>query len=42
MYLGIDNFIKKLKAFEDQDLSEQLYNKTEEVKELVNRYLHCM
>jgi glutamine synthetase len=38
----IRNFIGKLKAFEDQDLSERLYNKTEEIEKLVNRYLHCM
>jgi glutamine synthetase len=38
----IKNFIQKLKAFEDQDLSERLYNKTEELKNLVNQYLHCM
>jgi len=38
----IDNFIKKLKAFDDQTLSERLYNKPEEVEKLVDRYLHCM
>ncbi len=38
----IDHFIGKLKAFEDQNLSERLYNKTEEVKELVDQYIHCM
>jgi len=38
----IENFIKKLKAFDDQSLSERLFNKTEEVKKLVDQYLHCM
>jgi glutamine synthetase len=37
----IKNFIEKLKAFEDQDLSERLYKKTEELEKLVARYLHC-
>jgi glutamine synthetase len=38
----IKNFIGKLKAFEDQDLSQRLYNKADELKNLVDRYLHCM
>jgi glutamine synthetase len=38
----IRNFIEKLKAFEDQDLSERLYKKTDELEELVARFLHCM
>ena len=38
----IQNFIRKLRAFEDRDLSKRLYNKTEELKELVGRYMHCM
>ena len=38
----IQNFICKLKAFDDQSLSERLFNKTEEVKKLVDQYLHCM
>ncbi|MDX2430234.1 MAG: glutamine synthetase family protein [Bacteroides sp.] len=38
----IDNFTQKLKAFDDQFLSERLFNKTEEVKMLVDQYLHCM
>jgi glutamine synthetase len=38
----IRTFIGKLKAYEDQDLSERLYKKTEELEKLVNRYLHCM
>jgi len=38
----IENFIKTLKAFDDKSLSESLFNKTEEVKKLVDQYLHCM
>ena len=38
----IRSFVGKLKAFDDQNLSERLYNKTEEVKQLVDKYLHCM
>jgi len=38
----IDNFIKKLKAFDDEKLSERLFNKSEEVKKLVDQYIHCM
>jgi glutamine synthetase len=38
----LNNFIFKLKAFDDQSLSEKLYNKTEEVKKLVDLYIHCM
>ncbi len=38
----IENFIKKLKAFDDQSLSERLLNNTEEVEKLVDQYLHCM
>jgi glutamine synthetase len=37
----IDNFIKRLKAFNDTDLSERLFGKTEEIKKLVDQYLHC-
>jgi len=38
----IGHFINKLKAFDDQSLSERLYNKPEEVKKLVDQYIHCM
>lgn len=38
----LDNFVNKLKSYEDEDLSERLYNKTEEIAALVNQYLHCM
>ncbi|MEN8156507.1 MAG: glutamine synthetase family protein [Bacteroidota bacterium] len=38
----IKSFVEKLKAYDDQKLSERLYNKKEEVKKLVDQYLHCM
>ncbi|MCK5029777.1 MAG: glutamine synthetase, partial [Bacteroidales bacterium] len=38
----IDQIAKKLKSFEDKDLSERLYGKDEELRELVMKYLHCM
>lgn len=41
----IDAFVKKLKDYEDSDLSEKLFkqkNQKDAVKELVNLYLHAM
>lgn len=38
----VKNFIEKLKAFGDKDLSERLYKKTDELEKLVARFLHCM
>lgn len=38
----IDNFIKKLKSYKDEKLSEELYGKDEKIKELVYKYMHCM
>jgi glutamine synthetase len=38
----IDNLIKKLKSFNDKGLSEKLYHKNEEIKILVDKYIHCM
>jgi glutamine synthetase len=37
----IDAVVKRLKSYDDRDLSERLYGKKEELAELVNRYLHC-
>ena len=37
----IENVVSKLKAFEDKDLSEKLFNKNEEIAALVMRFLHC-
>ena len=38
----IDGFIHKLQSYDDENLSERLYQKTEKIQELVNEYLHCM
>jgi len=38
----IDNFIKKLKSYKDKNLSEKLYGKKEDIKKLVDKYIHCM
>ena len=38
----IKNFISKLKSYDDKDLSKRLFKKDEEIKNLVNKYLHCM
>ena len=38
----IDAVIKGLKAYNDKGLSEKLYGKTEEIRELVEKYIHCM
>jgi glutamine synthetase len=37
----IDNVAARLKAFNDKDLSERLYNKQEEISKLVRQFLHC-
>ncbi len=36
----IDSIVKRLKSFDDKDLSERLYGKKNELAELVNKYLH--
>jgi glutamine synthetase len=38
----IDSFIKKLKSYNDKDLSLALHGNKEEIKKLVNKYMHCM
>jgi len=38
----IDNFIRKLRSYGDQGLSERLYGKTDEIRTLVYKYLHHM
>lgn len=38
----IDSAIEKLKSYKDQDLSERLYGKNEEIRVLVEKYLHVM
>jgi glutamine synthetase len=37
----IDNVVTKLKAFDDKGLSEKLYNKNDEISDLVRKFLHC-
>jgi len=37
----IDEIAKKLKSYNDKDLSERLYGKEDEIKKLVEEYLHC-
>ncbi len=37
----LDQVANKLKSYEDKDLSERLYGKEEELRELVMKYLHC-
>ncbi|MGD0582423.1 MAG: glutamine synthetase family protein [Bacteroidales bacterium] len=37
----IDNVIAKLKAYNDKDLSQKLFNKNDEIRKLVDQFLHC-
>ena len=37
----IDEIAKKLKGYNDKALSEKLYGKEDEIKKLVDEYLHC-
>ena len=37
----IDEVAKRLKSYNDKDLSEKLYSKEDEIKKLVDEYLHC-
>ncbi|HVN56898.1 MAG TPA: glutamine synthetase family protein [Bacteroidales bacterium] len=37
----IDNVIARLKAYNDKDLSQKLFNKNEEIRKLVDQFLHC-
>jgi glutamine synthetase len=38
----INQFIKKLKSYDDEKLSEKLYGNNEEIRKLVDQYMHCM
>ncbi|HON19103.1 MAG TPA: glutamine synthetase family protein [Salinivirgaceae bacterium] len=38
----IDRFIKLLRSYNDFELSERLYGKNDEIKKLVQQYMHCM
>ncbi|NLH39076.1 MAG: glutamine synthetase [Elusimicrobia bacterium] len=37
----IDSTVKKLKSYNDENLSERLFGKEEEIKKLVEEYLYC-
>jgi len=37
----IDDIIRRLKAWQDQGLSERLFGKNDEIKALVEQFLHC-
>jgi glutamine synthetase len=37
----IENVISKLKAYNDKDLSQRLFNRHDEIRKLVEQYLHC-
>ncbi len=37
----IDSTIKRLKSYDDKNLSETLYGKEDEIKKLVDEYLYC-
>jgi len=39
--MAIDEIAKKLKSYDDKDLSERLLGKKEEIKRLIDQYLHC-
>ncbi len=38
----INSFIQKLKSYDDKDLSERLYGKEDEIRQLVLKYIHTM
>lgn len=38
----IDSIIKHLKDFDDKDLSERLFGKNDEIRKLVDKYIHWM
>ncbi|MCF6364642.1 MAG: glutamine synthetase family protein [Bacteroidales bacterium] len=38
----INAFISKLKSYKDEKLSEELFGKKDKIKELVEKYIHCM
>ncbi len=37
----IDGIAKKLEGYNDKDLSKKLYGKENEIKKLIDKYLHC-
>jgi glutamine synthetase len=39
--LLIDGIVETLRSYDDRDLSERLFGRTEEIEKLVEEYLHC-
>lgn len=39
--VAIDGIIKKLRSYDDKGLSKRLYGKGDEIRKLVEEYLHC-
>ncbi|MFH1005247.1 MAG: glutamine synthetase family protein [Bacteroidota bacterium] len=39
--IAIDGIVKKLKSYNDNNLSKKLYNNKDEVKKLIDKYLYC-
>ncbi len=37
----IDSVVSRLKSFDDKGLSEKLYNRNDEISDLVRKFLHC-
>jgi len=37
----IDGIVKKLKSYNDKDLSERLYDREDEIRKLIDEHLHC-
>ena len=37
----IDQVVKKLKSYDDKDLSERIYDREDEIRKLIEEYLHC-
>ena len=38
----INGFVKRLKGFNDKDMNERLFNNHEEIKKIVDQYIHHM
>jgi len=38
----INGFVKRLKGFNDKDMNERLFNNHEEIKKIVDKYIHHM
>jgi glutamine synthetase len=38
---SIDNIIEMLKSYDDKNLSETLFGNADEIRQLVDKYLHC-